>query len=706
MKHVFKYFSLFLLFLPISLNAQTNNPENATEYNMGIQALLNNDTLSAEKLFKESIRENSDPHSQYELAKIYFNQNTIYKRAEARSLLESAIFKEPNNLKYRYLLAKIYNKISDGMAYHVYKDIIEIDSTQALALYHLGKIKEKEFNEYHNSYFKASDVVSLSYEKYAQDDFNSAKNFLQKSIKYDSLFQQAYLHLSFLYEDSEEPAKGIPLLEKLKKLYPENKNAHLYLGLLYYENNKIKDAFEEYQEALKLMTDSERVDFTFNSVKELLKPVLGSVFKKYSDNELHELINQFWQINDPLYLTGYNERLLEHYSRVAYANLRFTVKYNNTPGWKTDRGEAMIRYGKPLRQERYRPTINAGGKTQMFMKTDVWHYKYFSLGFYDQFMNGNYVYSEPMPGSMFITQYPGDSPMLMQYLRKDYFEGYTPKFAGPVINVPFNIVQLKDKNYNYTDVYVNYGLTAADSLKKGNVYLYNHEWGLFFFDSLYNPIVKLKKDVPWLPVSHKIKTSGDSSLLVNSLKMTVYPDTGMLAFEIIRNSDKGVSSNHFNFKVKKFKPYKLGISDLILASKIEKNNSSMASIIRGNIDLLPNPANTFSAIEPLYLYYELYNLKLDENGFNNYEQKLVIKRVDHSSSFSKTVNSLLNIVGMGKKEEEVIVTTNYQTEGKDPQMYFKVEMNDYKPGNYIIKIIVKDNLSGKEVSSQTTLYYK
>jgi GWxTD domain-containing protein len=706
MRPIFKYVSIFLLFLPFSMQAQISYSKDSNYYHQGIQALLEKDTLTAEKFFKESVNENSDAESLYELANIYFKQNSIYKRVEARRLLNEAVLKEPANIKYKYLMAEILNRISDGLAYDVYKEIIKIDSTQPKALYNLGKIKGKDFDEYHDSYFKASEVVSLGYENFAQEDFENAKKYLTKAIKYDSSLSDAYLQLSYLYEDNGEPAKGIPLLKKLETLNPDNTDAHLYLGLLFYEDNKIDSAFKEYQKALKLMTDSERVDFTFKSVKELLKPILGDVFKKYSDEELHELINEFWKINDPLYLTDYNERLLEHYSRVAYANLRYTVKYKNLPGWETDRGETIIRYGMPLKKVRYRPTINAGGRTEIFMKTDVWYYKYFTLGFTDQFMNGNFVYSEPMAGSRFISQFGYDTPMLIEYLRKDYFEDYTPKFAGPNITVPYNIVQLKDENYNYTDVYVNYGLAAIDSLKQGDIYNYKHEWGLFFFDSVYNPIVQMKKEILVFPDSHKINVDPDSTLLVNSLKMTVYPDTGTLAFEIIRKFDKGVSSNHFKFKAKKFRPYDFGMSDIILASKVGKNNPSFATINRGNIGLLPNPTCTFSNNESLFIYYEIYNLKLDDKGFNNYEQKLVLEKENKSSSLTRTVNSLLNIVGLGKKKEEVIVTTKYKTQQKDPRMYFQMDMSSYQPGNYIVTIIVKDDLTGKEVSSKTTLHYK
>lgn len=68
----------------------------------------------------------------------------------------------------------------------------------------------------------------------------------------------------------------------------------------------------------------------------------------------------FWKERDPLNLTPYNERLLEHYTRIAYSNLRFGIPKLNITGWKTDRGTVVIRYGVPPFVTRIRPTVVAG----------------------------------------------------------------------------------------------------------------------------------------------------------------------------------------------------------------------------------------------------------------------------------------------------------------------------------------------------------
>lgn len=694
---------LYVLISSFSTFSQTPTAEGGNYYQLGMQALSKKDVISAEKFFNTSIREDENPQSMYELAKIYYGKNTIRGRTLARELLTDAIFKEPRNIKYRYLLADVYKKFSSHMAYGVYKDIIKIDSTSVEALYNMGNIDADDFNDYHNSVMSEGQYETLSFEKYAQESFQSAKDYLEKAIRYDSTFKDAYLHLSFLYEDNGKIQEGLQVLEKAVQLFPNDKNVHLYLGLLYYENSKIDSSFTEYQNALSLMSDSERTDFTYNTVKEILKPALGDKFKKYSDSQLKNIINYFWNISDPLYITDYNERLLEHYSRVAYADLRYGNSKEHIPGWKTDRGEMILRYGEPIKRVRYRPYINAGGSTQISMKTDVWYYKYFTVGFTDQFLNGNYIFSEPLPGDRYIPQFGGDSPMLVNYLRKVQFQIYTPKFEGPAFKVPYNIVQFRSKEYNYTDVYVNYGIDAKDSLRTGDFYHEKYDWGLFYFDSLHDPIFTDKGEIDSVNEQNKININGGKDILVNSLDMSVYPDSGELAFELERKSDNGVSSNHIAFYPKKFNLRDIDVSDIVLASKLLHDSKEALPLRRYNYSMLPNPSEIFSLHNPIYVYYELYNLTVNAVGTDDFEQKLIVRKKDESSGLSKTVNSVLNVIGLGNQKEEVTITTKYQMPGRNPHVNFQLDMHNYQPGDYVLTFLITDLISGKEISKEVSL---
>lgn len=676
-------------------------------YLAGMKFVKLGDLDKAEYFFKKSLRDEKTALTEFELAKIYISEKTISGRAKARKLLIDALFRDPNNIQIRLLKAALMEYFSDKMAFNEYEEIIEIDSTNITALFQMGRFKEKDFNDYHKSVFQ-DDPFSpmLSLEEFAMDDFYESENYFLKILKLEPDNPQALLHLSTLYEDLGKPEKGIPLLERLVKIEPNEYSAHLFLGLLCYKSSQNKRAYEEYKKALSLMSAAEKKDFTFNSVKELIKPIFKEKFKNFTDAELRLLIKEYWKIKEPLYLTKYNERLLEHYSRVAYANLRFTVLKENKPGWQTDRGDIYLRYGEPIDRIRFRPHINAGGRTQVKLKTDVWYYTDMVFGFTDDFMNGNFRFSTPTPGSRYVSQFAGNSYNFANYVKSVRNELYDPKFEGPKFKVPYQITQFKNlNNPNETDVYVSYGLDAADTLLKNNLYIYPHVAGFFYSDGYYNLKKSIIDTINNFNKSEVIIIDSSKKMLVNSLELNLLPDSGYFALEVQRKTDKGVSANHVKLVVKKFDNINLDISGIILASDIEAEKEINYPLKRRKINILPNPLGIFTEKNKLFIYYELYNVNL-KGGIGKVKQTLTLKKTDDRSGFSKAVNSVLNIFGMGNENKEIILTTKYQVTEKNPQIYFQVDMNKYEAGEYLLGLSIKDKNSGEKTKTEKIFFWQ
>lgn len=65
----------------------------------------------------------------------------------------------------------------------------------------------------------------------------------------------------------------------------------------------------------------------------------------------------FWEINDPLLSTRRNERLIEHWRRIAYARAHFT-KRKNSPYQTDDRGTVYVRLGQPASKQHARAKID------------------------------------------------------------------------------------------------------------------------------------------------------------------------------------------------------------------------------------------------------------------------------------------------------------------------------------------------------------
>ena len=179
----------------------------------------------------------------------------------------------------------------------------------------------------------------------------------------------------------------------------------------------------------------------------------------------------------------------------------------------------------------------------------------------------------------------------------------------------------------------------------------------------------------------------------------------MLAFEVIRNKDGGVSTNHFKFPVKVFSGRKLNMSDIVLAAGVEKQSSGKYPLIRKKMGILPNPTSTFTHNSDIFIYYEVYNLEQDKDQETNFEQKITLKKLNENSFMEDLVSSISSIFG-SKNEDEITLTTNYQSFEKNTQVYLQLDMNKYKPGDYIITVTIYDKLARSETSSETLLKWR
>lgn len=694
---------LFLIPLMIGASTCTGISDSDELYKKAIEALKAKDTLKAESLFKESIREYSDAPSHFEIAKIYLKRNTFLSRNKAFENFQMAVWKEPINIEYKYEFAKICKDFARFTAIEEYKKILTLDSTQVEAWINLGSMKERDYSEYDQS-FRNMDGIYAPLQEYADEDFHEAEKYFNNAIAVDSTNYDALFKLGMLYEKADKPQNSIPLLMKLVKNNKADKHVHLCLGLLYYKTAKLKESYEEYKKALEMMSPDERKDFTIHSVKSLLDPLFDDIMNKMNDEELENFIELYWKVSEPLYLTEYNERLLEHYSRVAYSNLHFSVPKMGIVGWKSNRGEVVLRYGEPLNRIRMRPQM---GDNAVAMKTDVWNYKDFTLGFTDMAQSGNFVFSAPAAEKdKLASQFGEDTQTFMGNMRKGYFNYYDPKFEGPKFDVPYKILQMKSTDLrNHTDVLFSYALEAADSSCIADSYKIDHEVGIFFFNKNYDELHRKKELIEKFDAQKDFLFTPDKKFVVNAINIPIRPDSGFVALEIKRRTDNGISANRSKIKIKKFSNNRLDISDLLLSSRVDQERFSDHSVNRKNIFIQPNPTNYFDKDYQPYLYYEIYNLGADYRGLTNFEQKIIVSEFKEEEGFTvgEAFKSVLNVLGIGKENEKVSLTSNYKTQENDPQIYLQLDLSKYPTGKYLVVVSVKDNLTGNVIETKAVV---
>jgi len=93
-----------------------------------------------------------------------------------------------------------------------------------------------------------------------------------------------------------------------------------------------------------------------------------------SDTQRDDFIVAFWERRNPTPGSTENPFKMEHYRRIAYANMHFAGKM---PGWRTDRGRIYIVYGPPDAIDFHgsNPYQLASGVKASTDPFEVWHYK-------------------------------------------------------------------------------------------------------------------------------------------------------------------------------------------------------------------------------------------------------------------------------------------------------------------------------------------
>ncbi len=722
-----KIFFVLLISSASFLTAQTDSIK-TQEYMLGLAALKNKDTTKAIDFFKESTKYNKDAASYFKVAELYSVNQTHTNLTNALQYLEKAIEKEPNNIQFKLLSAKIRENLFYLSKINIeerqeaiieYKEILIIDPANATALNNLGRLNSEDFSIVHNAEAKGGSVNAAlspnqslsrfrgtsslaydkqnefnntrgnfpvsSYESKAQLIFDDAEKYLLDALKYNPKSENILIELSRLYIYNNLYEKGITAWNTFKSNSTLKKDSRLYRGILYYSTIQFDKAAREFDEAISLMTEQEQIDFTVNSARILFDKIFDSKIESFSKEEQSRYIEQFWKIRDPLNLTRENERLLEHYYRVAYSNFFFGNERINLIGWKTDRGEILIRYGQPLNKVRYMLEIdNLNSRTP---RTEVWNYGDKSFAFVDPIANNNYQFAQPWNSMV-----PMNTHDDVINLRQTKPEDYNPTFAGPAFNIPYQTYQFRSLKKSSSDVYISFSINPTDSFTLKEAFDDGYQIGIFFFDKYFNKKIDSR---------NTFKAFNNSGVVTNSLVMTTFPDSGSFAFELMRRKDKGVASYHGKFTVKNFLGNNLKTSDVVLASDVQTDKQLTGAIQRSNYSILPNPTKSFSKNAPLFLYYETYNLKKGQNNITDFEQKITIQRKEEGG----ILNDILDAVGIDSKGKKITLTTKYQTNESDPQIYLQLDMNKYNSGNYIITISVKDNLTGNEAGSQTEIIW-
>lgn len=708
----------------------------------------------------------------FEMAKLYMSLDTPVDRQHARNAIDEAIRLDPENVTYQLMLGDLLR--AQGFLWPAgeqYEKIARSYPKDARAAYKAGLYFLEEFMRYKDTK-KFEGDAKVSYEHFAEEDRKKAIFYLERIIELDPTFRDAYYRLGMVYVESRQPKELIRVAEQLLKQYPDDKDVLLFRGLGYHITGADQEAYEFYTEALNRMGSKERD--MMESVDLLLgKDPEGQAFQNTLQSlkadptrewyERPEMV-RFWRKQDPLFLSKFNERRMEHYCRVAYANLRFSQPSRGISGWQTDMGKAWVKFGRYLYRTRS-PSDRA----------ETWFYEDFQISFASNPLDIETLHlggmsrnddpidrldmsnaSGPSVGEVPIV-FDGDEAIarFFQVPKRhiwlsapaeihspQYVFDHTPaRYVDPYRNrkyiLPHQVSAFREGDS--VRVELSYAIPKNKLGASGTQKIVDLEDGFFLFDEKWEEVFKKTRDsMLKLSVPERPEQAGTDSLRKNYLlaQRQIYVRPGPYHV-VVEALDRGTGSigTFRDLGTFSFPDTVLTMSNLLLASQIESQTPSPKD--RKDLKIVPNPLRTFRRSEPVSVYFEVYNLKQEKSGLTEYEISYRISRpkkkevdptlfaaldlpeaqahVEIEGVQEEGENSNFRVryvlpdrnqisrqmMGRTDKETDISVTARYAGERKDDFAYLQVDVGRAPAGVYKLTVTVRDARTGRTAERET-----
>lgn len=317
------FFALVLLMMPVMGYSQ-ENPEAFFE---NVQKLVRSEKPGeAIRLLEEyNKRHETDIRGYLMLAQIYILMGGPVNRSRAEQCYIEAQKRAPNNKDVLKKLANLKNQQGFQTSADDYlKRVLEVDPLDFEVNYSLLQ-----------KYIGMVDKNNI--QKLESRFSNLAREFPNN--------QNAKLLLGMIYLGLDRFQEALQVLVEAANLDPTNAIIHKYISEIYYRVKNYDKFTQHYILYLKNLKDPKDLNREFVSTEIIMNGTNRIEYFKLPVEERGNYLARYWQELDPNPITIQNERLIEHKTRVDYAQ-KFYRTNVNTLGYD-DRGKTYVKYGPP-----------------------------------------------------------------------------------------------------------------------------------------------------------------------------------------------------------------------------------------------------------------------------------------------------------------------------------------------------------------------
>ena len=504
---------------------------------------------------------------------------------------------------------------------------------------------------------------------------------------------------------------------------------HLALTRLYYQQKNYNEAEQHYWRAVDGIRNRLDAELVFEDVKYLVTDAELQTFRQLTNAPaFSDFFYMFWTSRDPTPAAPNNARLAEHYRRMHHAEKDyvfdgFRTWFNNPDklGYQkfppafylndrfNDRGLILLRQGDPderlmtttlaVESWHYKPRVNTPEMIFHFIVDENgvgnnWRLTPFvdNPQFWDDRVNFGNAYSRMAFGDpmerMALTEEVG----LQSRAAVDTgfrFDRHTWDKDVQALNTPAYTAFFKGPdNKSYFDLYYSLPLPSArDLARAGNSNSALCEHGVTLHDLQWRRVEQRNDHI----TPAEVPNFASMPFVVGQYHLAVQPDSYRVAFFVRQPATNRLGGWKDEVRIPRFDKSTLAMSSLVLASSITPSTEA-GLFIRNGLRIIPAPAKRFARQQPVYVYFEVYNLATDGEGKSSFQVEYTTLLRKEKKSASKKVFSILG----SKSKPATTLFIEREAAGATAMEYLALDLNKAGAGEFRLNVKIKDKIAGKE----------
>ena len=551
----------------------------------------------------------------------------------------------------------------------------------------------------------------------ARRSYDQAIGHLHQALASDPRRRSVYDLLMRIYALQGAYGEALEMLQQMYVFFDEDPALWTYLGLAHYRQENLEAAAKSFETAFRYMPPETVA--AYDRLDDLLPADERAAYQA----DAVAYAARYWTSKDPRYLTTYNERRLEHYARLTYADLLYSVPELGLRGWETQRGQILVRYGPPTVDVVIVPEGTSYAQRRLLVQVlsdkeiseaagldllpemntfNVWDYGDFQFVFEDPMRNGRYRLYSPSAAEIGagLDGWQHDYVIKAEETFRTIPDRYAYTAPGRQVELPYLVNAFKGAD-GQADLYVHYGVPIHTYDASQPMIEVTANVGTFLVGPERNLLMERRRTIYGLRTAQIIPFA-ETNLWVDTQQMQAPPGPHQLSVEFETASGATVAVQRGDVDVPAFGT-ELALSDVLLAYNVAETADGQAlgaaDIVRHGLSITPAPWSVYAHERPVYLYFEAYNLTQRAEGPTDYEVEIRLVPKEKGGGLGRVFKRWFG-------GDEQSVAARYSAAGTvaDEVQYQILDVTDYPPGLYTLTVRLQDRISGQTVAREEELF--